>query len=273
MARKKDKNEEGKVDSGEERIEGAAGDVMNMRSLPLGFDPGKLDPIVNGVPTTDFEDCCAVGDNNRYFCTGTLIAPNLVITAKHCTGVTRVFLKGSDVREPNDAEVIGVSKQFAHKKADIRVLVLEGNSSVTPRKISSGNVTEADNIRLVGFGNTDLNGSFGYGVKRMAEGVPITSIDCSGPSDAEEHGCVPGTEIVAGMRGLNKDTCTGDSGGPLYVQGKGEDGDYYLLGATSRAEKLGVNMCGDGGIYTRVDKFVSWIESKTKIKVERETNA
>src|SRR5262245_14249486 len=34
--------------------------------------------IVGGRPTTDFPDCCAVGDGSAFYCTGTLIAPNLV---------------------------------------------------------------------------------------------------------------------------------------------------------------------------------------------------
>ncbi|MGA7730135.1 MAG: trypsin-like serine protease [Chloroflexia bacterium] len=269
MARDKNKKEEQKEDRAEEESRETRDE--NMRSanaLPLGFDPGKLDPIVNGVITTDFEDCCAVGDNTRYFCSGTLIAPNLVITAAHCTGATQVFLKGNDVRKPNEGETRIVRKQFAHDTADIRVLVLKKKSSVTHRKVSNGNVTNDDHIRLVGFGNVDLNGSFGFGIKRMAEGVPITSADCSRPNDAQQLGCEPGTEIVAGTRGLNTDTCTGDSGGPLYVEGA--DGRYYLLGATSRATAGSVNTCGDGGIYTRVDKFVDWIKEKTGITLDRE---
>src|ERR1044072_960998 len=47
--------------------------------------------IVGGKRTTDFPDCCAIGDSGGFDCTGTLIAPRLVVTAKHCTGVTRVF--------------------------------------------------------------------------------------------------------------------------------------------------------------------------------------
>ena len=66
------------------------------------------DSIVGGVPTSDFPDCCAVGNGNGYFCTGTLIAPTLVVTAEHCTGVTQVFLKGNDVNNPNSGETIGL---------------------------------------------------------------------------------------------------------------------------------------------------------------------
>jgi endonuclease G len=57
---------------------------------------------------------------------------------------------------------------------------------------------------------------------------------------------------------LAKDTCTGDSGGPIYIR----DGqDWLLAGATSRATKGSVNNCGDGGVYVRVDRYLDWIDS------------
>jgi hypothetical protein len=44
--------------------------------------PGR--EIVGGVETQDFPDCCALGDDRGYYCSGTLIAPNVVVTAEHC---------------------------------------------------------------------------------------------------------------------------------------------------------------------------------------------
>ena len=63
------------------------------------------DSIVGGRRTkpADFQDCCAVGNDAGFFCTGTLIAPNVVVTAKHCPErqrITRVFLKGVDIQRP-----------------------------------------------------------------------------------------------------------------------------------------------------------------------------
>jgi len=241
---------------------------QNAEKLPGVFLPKTQDgvlPIVGGEPTKDFPDCCAVGSANGYTCSGTLIAPNLVITARHCNNVTRVFLKGWDVEKLEQGEVIEVDKNIRHPQFDIRVLVLKNNSTVTPRPVARGAaVGNPQEATLVGFGNIDTDGRIGYGLKRMVK-VPITSISCATDEEVTEFGCRLGKEIVAGHRGLLKDSCHGDSGGPLYI--RNSLGGYDLLGATSRGLGGTGNACGDGGIYVRVDQFLDWIQQETGIKV------
>jgi endonuclease G len=70
-------------------------------------------------------------------------------------------------------------------------------------------------------------------------------------------GCAPAREMVLAAQS-GRDTCKGDSGGPLYVA-KGKQ--WLLAGVTSRGTDLATTMCGDGGIYTRVDKYRTWISS------------
>jgi secreted trypsin-like serine protease len=228
----------------------------------------QVDSIVGGRPTQSFPDCAAVGNETGYFCTGTLIAPNLVVTAKHCAQlpVTRVFLKGHDISELESGEVLAVKSHHQHPSADIMVLVLEKDATTTPRHIAQGPEIAAaspDEATLVGFGTIDFDGSMGYGVKRRVE-VGITSLACGSTEEAEDYGCQQGLELVAGHRGLNKDSCRGDSGGPLYI--RSAEGDYSLLGATSRG--IGPRTCGDGGIYVRVDQFIEWIRQETGIEIE-----
>ena len=68
----------------------------------------------------------------------------------------------------------------------------------------------------------------------------------------------PELEFVAGQPFLDRDSCSGDSGGPAYVAA---DGDWLLAGATSRATSSSVRPCGDGGIYERMHAFASWLQS------------
>ena len=222
------------------------------------------DFIIGGLPTRDFPDCCAVGNDRLYYCSGTLIAPTLVVTAKHCQHVTQVFLKGYDIAEPESGETIPIKEQFEHPEADLRVLVLERPSTIRPRHVAQGFETYATHGLLVGFGTIDPYGIFGYGEKRKVE-VPITSLDCGSAEEAKQYGCEQGTEVVAGHRGLGKDTCRGDSGGPLYIMSP--YGEYYLLGATSRGVR-GPRECGNGGIYVRVDQYLDWIRQQTGIEIE-----
>lgn len=254
------------ADRGVPRSVGAGGD----RSLADIFDLSKvipptasLDPdaIVGGAPTNQFPDCCAVGDASGYFCTGTLIAPKVVVTAKHCTGASRVFLKGRDVGKPATGETID-ARAIPHPnpQVDLQVLVLERSSQVTPRRIARGAEVQANVATLVGFGTIDFDGTVGFGQKRKVR-VPITSVDCATQEAQGRFGCRQGIEMVAGHRGLNKDSCRGDSGGPLYVSGV--EGGFLLLGVTSRGTSDSQQVCGDGGIYVRVDQFIEWIREQT----------
>lgn len=243
----------------------------NAFDRPGIFPPTQQDEpesIVGGQLTTDYPDCCAVGDDDGFYCTGTLIAPRLVVTAKHCEGSTRVFLKGSDIRQLEDGEIRRVIDEKRHPDADIRVLILDSDSTVRPRHVAQGaEIGNPTKARLVGFGTVNLGGTIGYGVKRRVD-VPITSLGCETQDEEDEFGCTRGKEIVAGHRGLLKDSCRGDSGGPLYI--KNSQGGYSLLGATSRGLGNTENVCGDGGIYVRVDQFLDWIREETGIDVEGE---
>jgi hypothetical protein len=259
------------------RLAGAGGARSLERSAAPGagalFDLSKAVPptpaeepqgIVGGMPTSDFPDCCCIGDDTGFFCSATLIAPNLVISAKHCQGVTRVFLKGDNIAQTSTGEIIRVKKQHEHPTEDLRVLVLENNSTVTPRPVATNSDLGATSCTLVGFGTVDFDGTLGFGRKRKVS-VPIISIGCAGPGDAAKFGCKPGKELVAGHRGLKKDSCRGDSGGPLYVQNAA--GKFVLLGVTSRGTLDGTNVCGDGGNYVRADQFRDWIKQETGIQV------
>jgi hypothetical protein len=118
-------------------------------------------------------------------------------------------------------------------------------------------------IRAVGFGENE-NGE--AGTKAYVD-IPVASSNCGGVvqsqsphrSDSTWYGCTPTFELVAGQSHLNRDTCHGDSGGPIFLHIDDGAGSYkeYLAGITSRGiATAGARDCGDGGIYTRVDREV-----------------
>lgn len=221
--------------------------------------------IIGGEETNEFPDCCAVGNPVGYYCSGTLIAPNLVVTAEHCTRATLVFLKGSDVKVPTGGETIVIAEQYEHPEVDLRVLVLARDSMVQPRHVAQGaEIGNPKQATLVGFGHVNLSGTIGYGKKRTVE-VPIKSLDCGSQEEAKEFGCAQGVSMIAGHRGLLMDSCDGDSGGPLYI--KAQNGSFYLLGVISKAIMNPDHKCGDGSICIRVDKFLDWIREQTGVYI------
>jgi secreted trypsin-like serine protease len=221
------------------------------------------------VPSKAYLDCVAVGCDSSWTCTGTLIGPNTVLTAGHCLEcATRIFI-GSDVEKPG--RIVGVATRVRHPgyradvfEHDLMILLLDEHvDDVAPRRLAGpAAIGQATDGRVVGFGRIDPNGEFGYGRKRQVD-VPIASIDCRGSargrSDVDQYGCHLGVEIVAGRPGLEQDSCSGDSGGPFYVEHP--EGEWLLAGAVSRATRSAVRTCGDGGVYVRVDAYHDWMTS------------
>ena len=231
----------------------------SLYSDPTFLANGRLmapdgDRIIGGVPTSDFPDCVAVGSEAGWCCSGTLVAPNVVVTAGHCHAkcASRVLI-GDDVGREADAQVIPVARaelhpQYSRGKHDLCTLVLaEDAAGVEPRRIAELDaLAGATSVRIAGFGNTSVYGGYG---RRMMVDVPLAAND-------PRFGADPGKEFVAGSPFLDRDSCNGDSGGPAYVQ---HDGGWLLAGATSRATDSRYRLCGDGGIYTRVRAYRDWI--------------
>ncbi len=79
-----------------------------------------------------------------------------------------------------------------------------------------------------------------------------------------EPNVAPGGEFTAG--GAGRDSCFGDSGGPLYVD---TTHGPALIGVVSRGEPVGGKPCGGDGVYVRADAVASWIEKTTGRKLTR----
>ena len=251
----------------------------------LNADALKKPKVWGGVPVAAGGYPAIVGitqaGNKQIQCTGALVESDLVLTAAHCVcgGIT-----GSVVFA--DKEGTGTSiKVLASKQAlrscggaltdgaDIGVLLLAQKASVSPMGIVPDQVVQtATGYEVVGFGGygIDATGQLIAGEKRETS-VPSATNDCKGNvpnstrSYASAFGCSPGAEIVAGSAGLGRDTCNGDSGGPLLTGPNGvaigqAEADLKLAGTTSRATKSAKVPCGDGGIYVRLTpELRQWI--------------
>lgn len=250
-------------------------DLQTYKANQEAMESGGL-KVFDGVPVTTDKYNATVGiaaaGSDLVNCTGTLIATNLVLTARHCAynGVSgRVFVGNIESKGdwyeveavvwPDDARRTG--RLDDPENPDIVVLKLATSiTNVTPRQIASAaQIDAAIGYRVVGFGFDEDDV---IGVKNRAD-VPTATNDCEGfltkpnISEASLFGCAPGAEIVAGAVGLGRDTCNGDSGGPLLLFPEGGAGveDYVLAGATSRAARNSAQPCGDGGVYVRLTGF------------------
>lgn len=199
-------------------------------------------------------------------CTGTLIAPDVVLTAGHCAEIepSQVIANTVDYTS-RDGIRVGVASTTAYpswqSSYDVSVIVLDRPiTSVTPRMLGTSctfrTFTKAMDVHLVGFGLTTETGT-GDNTRLNEAMAPIIDPECMGPYGCN-HAVQPGGEFVAGGGGT--DSCFGDSGGPVYLD---TPHGVVAIGAVSRGVNGSQMPCGSGGIYVRTDKIVDWIEQTT----------
>ena len=232
----------------------------------------------DNVPPGAFPDTVAIIGNGK-LCTGTVIGPKTILTAAHCfcDGVKETLYFGDTVHNANPPVPVSGGKAMIAcnvpiniADGDVAILTVDAPLTIPPRAIASKTLIDNATFgRAVGYGVGANPIMDPQGIKRMVD-VPVASIACNGNvttnggavSDAQYYHCSSGTEIVAGAPSLNKDTCNGDSGGPMYVVTS--DGGLYLAATVSRATGTpGIRPCGDGGIYVRIDgPVLKWIQDQ-----------
>jgi secreted trypsin-like serine protease len=232
-------------------------------------------PVVGGTSAKvgEWPDAVAVLANDA-MCTGTLIAPDVVLTAGHCieTNPVEVIVGSVELTKPGGM-AIKVKSATAYPRwqhsYDVGVLVLEHAAPVMPRTVASKcsvseHLVDGAKVHVVGFGLTTEDGT-GMNTRLHEAMLPIDDATCTN-DPACEPAVAPGGEFTAGGNGV--DACFGDSGGPIYLDTMHGP---VLVGVVSRGEAAIGKPCGGGGVYVRADAVVPWIEKTTGRKLTRST--
>lgn len=154
--------------------------------------------LETGLPTVGL-----IQNNTGGTCTGTLIAPSYVLTAKHCQAPAMTFKLGTDA---SNFVSHATDQQIVHPMSDLMILHL--TSPIEGKSIMRYNTSDSfpavgTNCTMVGFGgHAEPDGSSTSGKKRSAT-VQITSTDNT-------------WVIVKWGTGIS---APGDSGGPLICNG------------------------------------------------------
>jgi secreted trypsin-like serine protease len=217
--------------------------------------------VWSGISSADakhdaFDDVVLVGDANGSWCSGVVISPTKILTAKHCLvrDVTRVGIGASE----ESAAYVRVTSSVAHPTEDVALLTIDQPTTVArhERRADPTSVAPNSEVAVVGFGVSNQIALTGFGIRR-ARSVWTDGWGCD-RRRANALACSPSSELLLrGGRGV--DTCIGDSGGGAfeYFQKR-----WRLIGITSRGTAPKRIVCGEGGVYVRVDVINSWLEDK-----------
>ncbi|HEY5939076.1 MAG TPA: trypsin-like serine protease [Kofleriaceae bacterium] len=230
-------------------------------------------PVVGGtpVPAGNWRDVVAVFAEDS-ICSGTLIAPDVVLTAGHCVeaGPIEVLVDTVDYGDPG-GDIIPVKWSRAYPdwqhRYDIGVIMLEHVARPKPRMIASACTTRellvaGAEVRAVGFGLASESGS-DHNTQLREAVLPVIDPTCTLDA-ACESSIAPHGEFIAGGNGT--DTCFGDSGGPIFID---TPEGPALVGVVSRGLATPGLPCANGGVYVRADKVTSWLKSVTGSAITR----
>ncbi|EJK74737.1 trypsin-like serine protease [Thalassiosira oceanica] len=228
--------------------------------------------IIGGTESDpDHTYVASLQDDIGHFCGGSLIAPDVVLSAAHCgTDIPKVILGRHDLGKSSGGEVMTVKEAIKNPRYstkndnnDSMLIFLDRASSMKHTelvRLGRDFVGEGQHVTVRGWGDTnpsDYRENYPNELMEV-EVKTLSNEDCEASKgrDFDYDGWITGNMICAEHR-LRKDACQGDSGGPLVVESGPEPVQVGIV-------SWGYGCAEDDypGVYTRVSTQYKWIREQ-----------
>ncbi len=206
----------------------------------------------------------------EHFCGGSVISSRAVVTAAHCVtyGVARIVIgrsdlsgTGGEVRLAKDFKYQAHPAFYRAGDNDIAVIVFDRDLNVDPvivNRLASYEQPSASDkdlrVRVAGWGYTSEGSGVTSPEMREVDLPVVSNAVC-----AQAYGSsrINDNNLCAGFKAGGKDSCSGDSGGPLFDAERN-----VLVGTVSWGS--GCARANAYGVYMRVSQYTAWMDSTIK---------
>ncbi|KAI4469003.1 chymotrypsin-related [Holotrichia oblita] len=253
---------------------------VNADGLQSGNSGGRIvggeEAVRNSIPYQAGVLIAAAAGN--FFCGGSLISPNDVLTAAHCLdGANAVQVRlGAHVIDSSTEETqVRISAaswvQYPNWDAalirnDVAIIRLVTSAPINaniqtinlPRRSQASTTFAGVSSRISGWGrDSDASNVISPVLREVIVNI-ITNLQCN----IQFLGLIQASNICTSGAG-GRGACSGDSGGPLVTQ----DNNPVQVGVVSFGLGLGCEI-GWPSAFARVTSFLDWIEENSDVVIQ-----